>query len=489
MGTAQRVAKNTTVLLLNRGLSLGLGVIYIAVLARYIHAEGIGIIATATSLVSMLMLLPNFGLSELIVRDVAGDRAKAGLYFFNAFFLRGLLSIIFAIRLVCFSKIVKYPISTTLIIFIYGLAYIVDALSDVAFSIFNGFEKMEYPATIQTARDLMNIGLSLLAIYMGASLLMIVFISLVANLFKLAMSLVILCWRFVKPRLKIDGPLCRRLLSGALPFAALGMISLVERQIDTALLSFYRPEKEVGWFSAANTLIGYLLLLPAVFLQAIFPVFSKFHTSSIEALKQAYSTTFKYLLILGLALCAGTIVSADQVIALVFGPGFENAAFALRILSFAMLWMVGFANGALLSATGGQNILAGILGVGASLNVVAGIILIPRFGFVGASIAGIISGVAFSFPLTLLCHKRLGIQLPYGLALRSLVASLFMGTSVALGWQLRMNFFVNIFIVAPLIYGVLLFSLRIVGKEDILIFARVFKKRGLINDEKLSASG
>jgi O-antigen/teichoic acid export membrane protein len=447
-----------------------------------------GKIATATSLVSILILLPSFGFSDLIVRDVAGDRTKTGAYFSNALFLRGLLSVAFGVILVGITKIIGYPYDTTLIIYIYGFAYILDALSDVAFSIFNACEKMEYPAALQTGRDIVNVVLSLGAIYLHASLITIVFMSAAACLFKLAASLTILRWQFVRPRLQIDQRLCRRLLVAALPFATLGISALVTQQISTVLLSFHHSEEEVGLFSAASTLIAYLLLVPSVFNQAIFPVFARFHSSSRDALRQAYGTSFKYLLLLGLPLWAGTTVTANQVIALVYGPGFESAALVLRILAFLLSWMFIWANGALLTATGSQTLLAVLNAIGVALNIALALLLIPRFNLAGASVARILPPAIFLFPLTLVCHRRLGMRLPYGLALKSLVATLCMAAVAALSLHSKMHLFVSIFVIAPLVYGTTLAVLGVIGREDLAMLIQVFRKRtGLTRVEEFTA--
>ena len=206
MRTAQRVAKNTTILLLGRVLSIGIGIVYVAVLARYIHAAGMGKIATATSLVSILILLANFGLGQVVVRDVARDKTKAAVYVPNVLALRVLLSVVFWIVIVGITRITEYPSDTILIIYIYGVAYVFDVFTDVAFSVFNAFEEMEFQAGIQIGRDVINIGLSLGAIYLGASLTVIVLVSAAANLLKLVASLAVLRWRFVKPKLRNGSP-------------------------------------------------------------------------------------------------------------------------------------------------------------------------------------------------------------------------------------------------------------------------------------------
>ena len=227
-----------------------------------------------------------------------------------------------------------------------------------------------------------------------------------------------------------------------------------------------------------------------MFLQAAFPVFAKFYSLSKAELQQAYRMSFNYLLLFGFPLCIGTIVTADKVIAFIYGPGFDNSAMSLRIMAFLFLWMFGFANGALLNATGGQNFLAAIMGLGAVLNVIVALILIPHFSFIGASIAAIVSGLVFSFPVTRKCHIRLGLRLPYSLVIKTLISSVVMGFVIALCLKVPINLFIVIFIIAPLVYGVFLSIFRAIGYKDLLILINLFRWRSdLLSTYKVPIDG
>lgn len=474
MKDGQTVIKNTSVLFVGHVLSMVLGVVYAAALSRYIQPEGMGKIATATSLVSVTSLIINFGLSDLTIRDVAVDKQRADFYVPTLFFLRTILSCISVVIVFFVSRWINYPVDTTTIIFIYYIVYVIDGFTDVCISIFNAHEKMEYSALLLTGRNIINIGLSLVAIALKTSLYVIVAISAVANLIKLIVSLGILNRKFTRSIKHINLQLSLNLLKASLPFAALSFISVVTAQIDTLTLSFFWPAEEVGWFSSAKMLINYLLIVPTVFLQAIFPVFSKFNVSSKEDLQQAYQISFKYLLILGVALCFGTLVTADRVIALVFGPGFEKAVIALRILAWVLFWMFGYANGSLLLATGGQNLATLLSAIGMCITIVGSLTLTPQWGLLGASITHILPGAIFFLPVIWICHKRLDLRVPYFLGLKTIVAALLMAVSVAVALKYT-HLLLAIFFVAPIIYGLALFITRALDHEDVKRVTQLFE--------------
>ncbi len=475
MNTARSVAKNTSILVLGRVISIGLGLFYFAALARYIHASGLGKIGIATSLVSLLSLLTNFGLGQVIVRDVATDKTRAQIYVWNSLFIRGVLSAVLVFILIIITKVAKYPFDTVVIIYIYAIAYIFDGFTDVIFSIFNAFEKMEPMATIQVGRDIINVVLSIGAIYLHTSLIMIVSISAFANFSKLALSWVVLRWKFTKPSFGVDAQLCRRLFISALPFAALLLLNSISGRISTVILSFNRSETEVGWFSGAGMPIGYLYLLPNMFLQAIFPVFSRFHGSSRKSLQFGYYYSFKYLLFLGVALCIGTLVTANQAISLILGPGFEKSVVSLRILSIPLFWMFGYANGSLLNATGGQKLFAALSGIETSINLFLALYLIPKYGYIGASVAVVAPGILFFFPLTAICHRRLDIKLPYALVGKTLISALCLGAAAFYALKVHVNLLLIIFLIGPLVYGLCLLALRAIGRPDFDILVSVIR--------------
>jgi len=473
----KRVIKNTAILLVGRILSIVFGIIYVAFLARYIKAEGMGKIATATSLIGLLIILVNFGLSQLITRDVAVDRGKTESYTSNSLLLRGLLSFIFAAVVVLITYILKYPVDTVKIIYIYGFAYVFDNLSDVIFSIFIAYEKMEYTAVLNVGRDIFNILFSMLGIFLKADLVFLVFISALASFLKWILSMIVLRWRFMKPKLKFDIYICKQLLINSLPFIALLVVQVFNQRIDTILLSIYRTEEEVGWFSSAGMMLSYLLLIPAMFLQSIFPVFSRLNILSKDELTRTYQASFRYLLLLGIPMCIGTIIVSEPVINIVYGPGFENAVNVLRILAIQLFWIFGYANGALLTATGGQIYLAKIEVAVAALNLPLAIILIPRVGVIGASLASILPLIVFFMPVTIVCHRRVGLSLPLKLTTKTLIASILMGTIVVISLQLHSVLFWVTFAISPLIYTFFLVLLRAVDRHDLDIILTIFKKQ------------
>lgn len=484
MKTGRTILKNTTVTLLGRGFTILLGILYITALSRHVGASGFGMIMIATALVPMTSLLLNFGLNEITVRDVAVNKNLAESYLPNLFFIRGFLFILFAGLIFTIVKVVGYPPETSAVIFIYCISYTFDELSAICFAIFNAHERMEFSAVLQTGRDLLNMLLSLAAIAFNANLYLIVGISVLVSLIKLIASLLIVKFKFTWPKFRIDLNLSLHIMKSAMPFAALLMISIFLQHVDTFILSLFRPVVEVGWYGSANLLVNYLLLIPSVFLQAVFPVFARFNAAAPDELRNTYSLSFKYLLVVGVAMCAGIWVAADKVIELIFGSGFEEAALAFRILSCLLLWMFGYANGSFLNATGGQFIATKYAGVGMVLAVGLSLLLTPRLGLAGTALARIFPGALFFLPLTLISHRRLGLTIPYGMVFKTVFAALVMAIVAYVGIENNIPFFIVIFLIAPVVYGVCLLMIGVMDRSDIKRILTIFKREKIENKDE-----
>lgn len=467
-----RIAKNTSVLILAQISSRGLAIVYVAALARYVGAEGIGTISTATALNGLLVLVVGPGLNTLLVRDIAADKQKAGTYISNMLFLRGLLGFPFVLLAVAVARAAEYPSDTILITHVYTLVYLLDTLGGILVAVFQAFERMEYDAGSQIMRDLINISLSLLAIYLRQSLLTIVFISVIAQACKFLFMLGLVYGRFVRPRPAISFGMSKTLLISSLPFGAFLILVVVRFQLGIFVLSLYHTAEIVGIYSAAHSLMTMLLLLPLALSTTIFPTFSRLYVHARPDLRRFYQLCYKYLLVLGFPLGLGTMLIGDKVILLIYGDEFEGSATIIRILAVYLFTIVGHSNGPLLNATGRQRFFAWTQGLAVCANAVLCFLLVPKRGPVGAAVAFVLSGIGTFFVHSVACHRQFGLSLPWLTMAKVLLATLIMGLVVSTSLCADVPWPIVVSVVAPITYGLSILLLGIVQREELQLLAR-----------------
>lgn len=461
------VAKNASVMALAQIVSRVAMIVYLGALARHVGAEGIGQISTANALNAMLLLVVGPGLTILLVRDVAGERDRAGQYLTNAIFLRLLLLVPFIALTTAIAHLSNYPLETIRIIHIYTVVYILDTLGEVLIAGFRAYERMELEAALQLIRDFTNIGLSLVGIALGWPLINIVMISVVAQLVKFLLSAFWLSRYIVRLKPKFNLTFSKHLLLASVPFGLLLIIQTLQQEFGTYLLSLHVSAELVGIYGAANTLILMLLYVPNSFAAAIFPNLSRLSKESKFKLRRFYQVSYKYLLVLGFPLGVGTFLVGSRAIMLVYGDEFAAATPVIRIMSVFLFTIVGYANGALLYATDRQKFYAWTQTLAAILNSALGIVLIPRLGPVGAATAFAASGILTFFVHSIACHRSLDLSMPWGVMARVLAAALVMGLALHGAMLAGLPWVPAAVFVAPGVYAAMLFLFGLVNRDEL----------------------
>jgi|WetSurMetagenome_2_1015567.scaffolds.fasta_scaffold51064_2 O-antigen/teichoic acid export membrane protein len=476
MSTARTVAKNTTALLVAEAISKATGVVYFAVLARYIEVEGVGRISTAQALVYTLIVIVSLGFDQLLTRDIASVKTRAASYGTNVACIKLALAVIYLFLLYPVTQLLGYSPEVVLLVYLYAANALLASFTEIAASIFRAFEKMEYTVVIRLCREVTNVVLSLLAIYLRYSLAAIVGISVFASFCQLLSAAWLLRRRFDLRAARVNLELCRKLLLACLPFAVIALYPLAQTRLNTLVLSATGSELDVGRFAAASMVIATLMLLAGTFMQATFPVFARFSGQAAGSLRIAYQKSFTYLLLLGLAVSVGVFLTADRILPLLLGASFVTAVAALKVLAWIPAFgFVGYCNGNFLCATGRERLFMYTEGGFTVFYAVLAVTLTSRFSYMGASYAMIIPTVlGFGF-YTVLCHRLTGLKLPWRLLVAAVLAALLMAISVQASLRAGVNLLLVVVVIAPAVYGASLYLLKAIRRDDIALFKQVLR--------------
>jgi len=94
MNTGQKVLKNTGFLSVGQFVAIATGVVWTAILARYIGPELYGIFGYLSSIMAILVLFIDFGFENLTIRDLAQYPEQSWSYLFNILAIKLVLSAI-----------------------------------------------------------------------------------------------------------------------------------------------------------------------------------------------------------------------------------------------------------------------------------------------------------------------------------------------------------------------------------------------------------
>lgn len=408
-----------------------LGFLYIVYTARYLGTEEFGVLSFALAFAAIFKILVDMGFDGLGVREIARDRELAGKYLGNVIPVKIVLGISCFALIVLSVKLLGYPEETARAVYLVSAGVLFTSFTEMFNAIFRAFERMGPISVGLVTNKVTLLSLTLLAISMGLGLEAISAIYLVASGLAFAYALFTCTRKYVLPAIEIDRVFLKETLKKSLPFFLSAAVNIIAFKIDMVMLSMLKGDAAVGYYSAAYRLIEALHVVPVSLAGSLYPVFSTFHVSSKEALNSAYEISFKLLLIAGLPIAIGTTLLADRIVPLMYGSEFAPSIPALKIL----IWTIppiflSYIIGTLFSSINRQVLSLKINTFTTALNIVANLLLIPGYGFLGAAFATVLTYTT-SFTLGFYFTSRLTCKIPLtGFALKLLAANVGMALFV-----------------------------------------------------------
>jgi PST family polysaccharide transporter len=466
MQTARKLVQNTAASMAGQIVTRGLGFVYGAALARYVHAEGMGELATAQSLATIVALGIGLGHETLAIKQLAHDRDRSSVWLSSLLVLKTGLSCAAILVLFAWSMLVGYSPSTLQVVIVYGIVIAVGTLVSTVRAVIIAHEHLAIEAFTQFVRDVTNIGLSLLAIWLQASLLTIVWVSVLANVLQLAIEMLVLRRLRIATLVRPSLIETRRILHQGLPFGANAVISVLLAQIGPVLLSVLAGAVATGVFWSANNLILLLLMPTIMYFWAVLPVFSRQRGSDQAELATTYAASIKASFVLGLPLAVGAALLASPAIRFVYGPGFEAAVPVLQILAVTVALSADYIVGAVLTALDRQRFLAITYGLELVGLVGIAMLLTPQFGPAGLAVGYALPRVVGFGVRGWSSYRTLGLPLPLGMLVRIGLATTIMGIAVNFSLEAGLHFALVAAIVGPAVYIAALIGVGAVGLHE-----------------------
>lgn len=393
MSTVRTITKNTMALMITSVVSKGLAFITLILLARYLGSENYGKLAFAMALTSFFTVIADFGLSHLIVREVAREKEKAGVYLGTFSVFKVLLAVVVFLVLFLISYFGGYDYNTRILILMFGIYTILFSYSTFFISFFRAFERMEYEALVRSVERAFLLILALVFIHFNKELVYFAVPYLASSSISVILAILFVVNKVSKPMFLPNKEFLVETLKEALPFALTSIFVIVYFKTDTIMLSFMVGDRAVGIYNAAHNLIdGLIFLVPGPLSMALYPLMSRHAINSREKLRKVYIYGFFASLLLGLAGALFVLSFRERIILLVYGDEYTEAGKVLTVLVWTFLVIcVSNISSTLLNAVNKQRIVTIGTAIGASLNVVFNYLLIPKYSYVGAAYATLIT--------------------------------------------------------------------------------------------------
>lgn len=471
-GLGMRALRNTILILVVRVISRIIALIAVIIIGNYLDPTRFGEMQTAVTYVGLVGTVTDLGFSALYVREGARHTDQLSRYWNNVASLKVVgaaigLPLLFAALYVAGVRSLLWPSFAILVLSGYQLLlrnslYALQRLT---------FEIIEIVPETLVVFALVVIGVHIHAdtgfflwayaiSYAGACVYF---------------ATVLIAMGVIRPGVQFEPGLLLSWVRVAIPLGITFIITTIYFKVDVPILQRFRPYSEVGYYTFAYKPFESLLFIPFALRSVVFPVLSVYHRRAPERVLPLAEKFFKALVILGWPISVGVFLLAPQFNSLLhLYPGSEPA---LQILALAIVFM--FADNtfaATLNAIDKQNVFAFVAMVGLVINVGVNLVVIPRYGYLGASWAVVATEAALVVVGWLVLRAQLGTIPLLKTSWKAVVAGLVMGVFiyVANPHQDRALLFV-IVVASAVIYGVVLLALRVADPEEVAIIRNALR--------------
>ena len=452
-----------------------LAIITTAILARYLGPEEYGKYCFILSFAFIFIVIADFGLNDLIIRDIARNRSLAPQYLSLIILIKSAFSFI-SIALFVFSIfIMGYPREIIDYSVAFSASIIFITFVNSASSMFKAFERMQYSSLILMVNSSLFLLFIATLIYIKGTLLQIILSRVMALCIGSMIAFILLIKIVTKPEYTINLSFIKRIAKSAFPFLAIGLIHSLYFNLDVIMLSKMKGPLYVGWFApAANDLFFSIMIIPAAISTVTYPIFSRQYHESIEKFRESFNFTVKISIIIGVAISAGTFMLAADIIYLFFGTEYDNSVDVLRIIALAICFVfVGNAMGFGLASVGRVKTLMWLNIISLGLNAALNLALIPIYAHIGASV----TSVTCIFTSFLLSYYFLNREVRHLILFRYIfkpaVAAALMSTII---FMLKGSHVLILIIIGAIVYIILLLVMKTLTQSDINILKKSFKK-------------
>ena len=406
-----RSLSNGTWMLVERMLAMCSAIVVSVWVARYLGPHEFGVLSYAVAFVALFTPLAALGINNILVKELVLDRERERVLLGSALIARFL------------GTAAAIAICVAAIYYVQGAEQGADRKvfwAVVALSLATVFNALDVAGlwlqSKQAVRTLMfwRMGVTLMsalarvaAIVSGAEVFAFVWIAAAETV---AIDIVNLCAYYgarERPhRWQSDRTTMSSLLSKSWPLILSSVAASIYLKIDQVMLAHMVSVTESGIYAVAARMSEVWYFIPQLLAGAVFPSLLRTKLVSAQLYQQRMRMCLAAFALVATAIAVFITIFADPIVRTLFGSQYAGAAAILQIhiwggvfifqRAVASKWMIA------------ENLFMFSFvshGVGALLNIVLNLIMIPYWGALGSAVATVISYAGASYLFTF-CSRR-----------------------------------------------------------------------------------
>lgn len=305
-------------------------------IARRLGVEGLGHYTIALAYLNVSQVISEFGLSTLLVRDLAQNPTHRRVYFRWLLGIQFLIGLLVWLVLIGLSLALPFAPVTAASLWLVGASLPLYAVTSAAQTLFQAGERMELVMGVEVTINTLILLISLSVLLLGGDELALIGVIIVTQTISAILCLVLLRHSrlLAAPQDSISIQL-PALLRQSMPFFGLALSDVLLQRLDILLLGVIAGPTITGIYSAAYNIVRVLMKLIQSFWRALYPTLSRLqrHAPDRYVRLQVLSLRFGLLAVLpAAAISFGVAVGLLQTF---FGGEYGASAQVYRGLVWA----------------------------------------------------------------------------------------------------------------------------------------------------------
>ncbi len=399
--------KNTSWLFTEKILRILISFVVTILVVRYLGPKQFGMLSYAISFYGLFSAISILGLESISIRELVKYPERRDNVLGSVFLLRlvgGIAAIIF-IALTLFIS--NEPTDISILILIISTSAIFQSFSVVDYY-FRAEVKVKYSVYVMTASVLFTSLLKILLIILEAPLIYFAIVFSVEFIIAAAGFLLvykhnklkIINWKFRKET-------AINLLKDSWPLILSGLVISVYMKIDQVMIKTMLDSKELGYYAAAVKLSEAWYFIPVALTNAIFPAIINAKKVSKNFYFNRMQKLYDILAWMAISIAVPVSIFSRDIINIIFGNEFQSAAPVLTIYVWAgVAVFLGVASSQYLITENFTKLSFFRTFIGMIFNVILNLVLIPKYGIIGAAYATLISYSVAVFSIILFPKTR-----------------------------------------------------------------------------------
>lgn len=452
--------------------------VYFLFLARVMLPENTGIYFLSTSIVTIFSVIADFGVTPVVIREIAKEPVRAGDLIREALGTKIPFIVLAVTTTIITSLFLHYDLLIVQMVAVTTIVLVLDSVHLLFYGALRGIQKLQYESFGIFLGQISTALFGALILWVHPSLFLLILaliLGSITNVFVSA-SRVIREFGFEVLIPKFSVQRSKMLLKIALPFALAAIFVKVYSYVDSVFISKFLGTEQLGFYSVAYKFTYAFQFLPLAFTAALYPGLSASVSRDQEVLLRMFLKSIWYMMILAVPISFGLWAIAPEAV-LLAGDSYLPSAGVLRVLVFVLIPIfLDFPIGSLLNAADRQKTKTVIMGISMIINVVLNAILIPKYGILGAAIAGLIS-FSFLFVASFYFIHKIIPGFSIWLFLKTVLPILFSGF-IMLGVTIWLKSAVGWLCIIPIsafVYFVALLLFKSIMIDDLLLVKRLVR--------------